>query len=1184
MKKQPKLAGSMKKVAIALCIVCGFLFRSPAQYVTIPDASFVHWLNTNGYSTCLNGNLLDTSCFAVLNATKLNMNSSGIHDLTGIQYFKNLDSLDVGNTHITSFPQMPPLLTYLYCYGDSLISTANLPASLTTFNCGSNFLTSIILPPNLQILFCHSNQLTSLPALPNSLVYLECGYNTHLTSLPALPPQLYYLQCEYDSISVIPTLPSTLTTLSCGNSQVASLPSLPNSLQVIKCPIARLTSLPTLPTGLQHMECNNNSITALPAFPSQLNYFNCSYNAITSLPPFPQSLLYFKCISNQITILPAFPDSMVSFDCSGNPISCLPPITTINSLSFSGTNVRCIPNRGHVQTGYPGVDTMHLCSTTYDPNGCDLVTPIADAGPTSITVCNGATFQLNGSSTGGTAPFVYHWSPSTSVSFPDSTSTQASVTSSTKFYFTVTDSAGFSTTDSILVIVDNLVIDSIHVITTCTGQACVQITGGVGSLTYSWGGSFFNGPCLPIDSSGNYSIIVTDANGCSASASATASVSPPLTIDSLIVTDASCGLNNGSICAVISNAILPAIYTWGPPPLSGQCISNLAPGSYALTVTDNLGCTAGAFTTVGQSVELRIDSMPIQSISCAGSANGSTCVYVSGGSGSYIYYWSITNLHPQCVSNLSAGAYTVTVTDSLINCSVSSTATINLVNAISIGANVSTIDTKCYGNQDGTISALFLAPDSIHYSLTDSNYIAIPYGGTVADSTLRNFPNLYAGTYHLLMYDSVCSNIDYPIVIGQPSQLTLSFSANSDTIHFGVSDTITVTPAGGVPGYYYNWNNDTTQTIVVTDCNSYTVTITDANGCVFDSSYAIPVCMEDYVWPGDADFDGLADNNDLLPIGVGYGSTGPIRNNASLVWIGQPATDWANTQLNGANYKHIDCDGSGTIDADDTTAILLNYGQTHARGNGGPAPWRSGIPALEFTLTPDTLIDGEIINVSLSLGDSSNVATNVYGLAFTFNYDPLVIDSSLVNITFGNSWLCSNASDHINISKNFYDAGKLDVGLTRIDHTTRTGSGNIGTVAMRVTSGNINGKDLEYYTLKCFISNLVVIDNQGNHLQFNEGLDSAHLEYSPTGIRSVSADKVGLEAFPNPAYDQLTVKANAEMQQISVVNLLGETVIPPVIASNKRQVLNVAELSDGAYVVKITIGKIDYYQRFNKVR
>lgn len=146
-----------------------------AQWVSIPDTNFGTWLNTNGYSACLQGNnsigcQLDTACSAVVNEDTIDCSFGAISNLTGIQYFDNLKLLGCSNNQLVGLS---------------------------------------ILPHGLTWLGCSDNQLSGLPTLPNSLIELYCS-NNQITSLPALPSGLVWLFCDGNQISNLPTLPSNL--------------------------------------------------------------------------------------------------------------------------------------------------------------------------------------------------------------------------------------------------------------------------------------------------------------------------------------------------------------------------------------------------------------------------------------------------------------------------------------------------------------------------------------------------------------------------------------------------------------------------------------------------------------------------------------------------------------------------------------------------------------------------------------------------------------------------------------------------------------------------------------------------------------------------------------------------------------------------------------------------------------
>ncbi|MBL0050106.1 MAG: leucine-rich repeat domain-containing protein [Bacteroidetes bacterium] len=425
----------MKQQLLRILFLIVILFaaeKTQAQYVTIPDTNFVTWLNANGYSSCMNGNMMDTTCSAVVNATSVDCSNKNISDLTGIEYFDSLKYLYCNNNQLSSLPTLPNSLTKLYCGKNQLSSLPVLPNSMTYLDCWNNQLTSLptlpnslthlfclfnqltslpalpnlltdlgctknqltslpalpislthlnsdenqltnlpSLPNSLTILTCNVNQLTSLPALPNSLTKLNC-YKNQLASVPALPNSMANLDCGYNQLTGLPALPSSMTVLTCGYNQLTNLPALPNSLTEINCGDNQLTSLPTLPNSLAYLRCGVNQLTSLPALPNSMTFLDCSYNQLTILPALPNSMTWLFCHYNQLTSLPALPDSLFYCHCYNNPnLYCLPKLKTITDLRFYNTGIQCLPNYGNVTTSNPPLSTIPLC-IPLNGNGCDV--------------------------------------------------------------------------------------------------------------------------------------------------------------------------------------------------------------------------------------------------------------------------------------------------------------------------------------------------------------------------------------------------------------------------------------------------------------------------------------------------------------------------------------------------------------------------------------------------------------------------------------------------------------------------------------------------------------------------------------------------------------------------------------------------------------------------------------------
>lgn len=404
-------------------------------------------------------------------------------------------------------------------------------------------------------------------------------------------------------------------------------------------------------------------------------------------------------------------------------------------------------------------------------------------------------------------------------------------------------------------------------------------------------------------------------------------------------------------------------------------------------------------------------------------------------------------------------------------------------------------------------------------------------------------------------------------------------------------------------------DNNTTNSYIATNPGTYTVVAMNVSGCTDSSTITVApcgtsqqsICQGDsvffnnqwlkqagtytnladtlllivnfcadsgYVWPGDANHDGIANNYDLLPIGIANGLSGPVRATTSIVWQGFQSNDWGLQLLSGTNAKHIDCNGDGLINANDTVAVIQNFGLTHNKDEEHRKPDRAGISGLYIVFEKDTLVGGDTLVASVRLGTPEEPVSDAYGLAFTYNFDATVIDTSTVSFTYTNSWLGGN-TDKLSLAKKFNDIGKIKTAVTRFDHVNRSGSGEIAQFRGIITTDNINGKDLSYYTMSHFISNLVATDKDENTIDLNEGVDSAEVGFEPTSIREPRANDANWSLYPNPANHNITIKNTENIEGIVIWNVLGEKVYEVNNVNQESQTISISNLANGIYVARI---------------
>lgn len=336
---------------------------------------------------------------------------------------------------------------------------------------------------------------------------------------------------------------------------------------------------------------------------------------------------------------------------------------------------------------------------------------------------------------------------------------------------------------------------------------------------------------------------------------------------------------------------------------------------------------------------------------------------------------------------------------------------------------------------------------------------------------------------------------------------------------------------------------------------------------VYQRTYTLIVGDTALVWPGDANDDHVANNLDLLALGLAFGSTGPTRANASNNWVGQMSLPWMDTIPGPVNKKHQDCNGDGTVDANDTLALSLNYGNTHNKGNVA-ARGQATDPPLRIIL-PDSANVGDTIHAPIVLGDSAVPASNVYGLAFSLSYDAALIDSTSFGITFDPSWM-GTVSNSLSMSRNLFHQTRCDGAHVRTDHQNVSGMGQIGT-AHFIIIDNIDGKmqTLTTDTLPIAFFDVTLIGVDGELLAVDPIPDSL-IVYQLSTESTTNPIANDIAVYPNPAQNLVTVRAGGQtIETIRVHNMQGQLV--GALEGNGRDELrfDTRQFADGMYFLTV---------------
>ena len=360
------------------------------------------------------------------------------------------------------------------------------------------------------------------------------------------------------------------------------------------------------------------------------------------------------------------------------------------------------------------------------------------------------------------------------------------------------------------------------------GTATVNITNGISSYSYNWSTSPLQTTATATGlAPGNYSVTVTDGNGCTTQLS-TSITQPTVLSVSGTKTNINCfGASTGSITANPTGGTAPYTYIWIPGNLTTQTINNLPIGTYTVQVTDSKGCVKNASFTLTQSTALSATNSSTN-VSCFGGTNGSASVIVSGGIAPYNYTWTGNSSTASTVNGLAANTYVVNVTDALL-CTLTQTFVITQPTQL-VTSLASTNETCSYlNNGTATVTASGGTP----------NYTYLWSPGGMQTSSVTG---LQSGNYSVVTTDSKgCQQTNF-VSITQPALLTANMINQVNVSCFGGNNaSVSVNAAGGTPAYTYNWlpGGMTTASVSNLTANSYSVTVSDVNGCTAVSSVTI---------------------------------------------------------------------------------------------------------------------------------------------------------------------------------------------------------------------------------------------------------------------------------------------------------------------------------------------------------
>jgi gliding motility-associated-like protein len=353
---------------------------------------------------------------------------------------------------------------------------------------------------------------------------------------------------------------------------------------------------------------------------------------------------------------------------------------------------------------------------------------------------------------------------------------------------------------------------------------------GTGSPIAGQTAQSINGQCA-----GTYTVQITDQSGCQDIATTTITQPTALTLSNTFTNILCNGANNGSITATAAGGTPGYTYSSGVTANGTGIFTPLSPGSYTITATDNVGCSATTSATIVQPPVLNYNVISVVQAFC-GINNGSINVSATGGTGTYTYDigGGVTNSNG-AFNNLAPNTYTIIITDAN-GCSIS-TYPILVDAQTSPTLSVDSVSNEtCFGSNSGYISV------SVNGTFPNSAYNYSINGVSQVPGSTSEFPNLPAGSYNIVVTSPNGCADSAIVIITSPTLLSVSAVQTNVTCNGACDGTITSTITGGAAPYTYSldggftFNNPPTTGLCA---GNYALVVKDANGCLANQNLVI---------------------------------------------------------------------------------------------------------------------------------------------------------------------------------------------------------------------------------------------------------------------------------------------------------------------------------------------------------
>ena len=493
-----------------------------------------------------------------------------------------------------------------------------------------------------------------------------------------------------------------------------------------------------------------------------------------------------------------------------------------------------LPNGGNNSTAN-GLQAGQYTVDVTDAAGCTVsstVTVGTNGAPGNISLSavdvncfGGNTGSITANVNGGQQPYTYQWSNGAN------TATINNLTAGT-YWVTVTTASGCIKSDTITVIEPNSAVTATtnQINASCfganDGSASITPNGGTAPYNVIWNTNpVQNGLNATNLTAGNYSVTVTDDNGCAVSQNVIIGQPSPINISLTNIQHASCfGQSNGILTVNVTGGNGPYNYDWnnGAYP-NGSTINGLAAGVYTLNVTDDNGCVVTNQFTINEPAELNVSVVNSIDISCNGFNDGQIFTSTTGGVAPYSYQWNQTPSTGPNVNSLAGGYHVVAVTDAN---GCWDTASVMIIEPSPIATVAQGADTICPNEVANLSSTAFGGVGGYVFYWNNGNT-----GAT------QNVSPSSSSTYTVYAVDAngcIGTTDSVNVLVNDINLVNLSVVPDT-SLCVGEAYSLSANVSGGIGNYTFNWSNGVGQgqgpfVVAPLSTTNYVVTVTDVCG------------------------------------------------------------------------------------------------------------------------------------------------------------------------------------------------------------------------------------------------------------------------------------------------------------------------------------------------------------------